>query len=65
LGADATHLPDTEWAAVLNEDRRTACQESPVTGHYRTLTFASGKTARWWITPYEQHDAIFLLDVTA
>jgi two-component system phosphate regulon sensor histidine kinase PhoR len=34
-------------------------------GRYRTVTFASGRTARWWVVPWDTRDFVFLLDVTA
>lgn len=57
-------LPDADWTALLAEDRAAAHQE-PQTGRYRTVTFASEKTARWWVTADEARDFVFLLDVTA
>ncbi len=60
-------LPDADWTALLAEDRAAAHQE-PQTGRYRTVTFASEKTARWWVTSGDgspARDFVFMLDVTA
>lgn len=65
LDLKAQQLPDAEWITLLDEDREAARHADTATGRYRTVTFASGKTARWWITPHAQVDAVFVLDVTA
>jgi two-component system phosphate regulon sensor histidine kinase PhoR len=38
--------------------------EQRAIGRYRTVTFASGRTARWWVVPWDTRDFIFLLDIT-
>jgi len=60
-------LPDTDWMPLLAADRAAARQETaaPGVGRYRTVTFASGQTARWWVIPWNGRDFVFLLDVTA
>jgi len=65
-------LPDTDWAPLLDADRAAARLETtaPGVGRYRTVTFASGQTARWWVLPWDGRsdariDFVFLLDVTA
>lgn len=65
LAAGAERLPDTEWSPLLTEDRAAARQETGGTGRYRTVTFASGKTARWWVMPWADRDFVFLLNITA
>jgi len=65
LPAGAERLPDTEWSPLLAEDRAAARQETSSTGRYRTVTFASGKTARWWVMPWADRDFVFLLNITA
>ncbi len=58
-------LPDADWSPLLEADRAAARQEEAGVGRYRTVTFASGQTARWWVFPWDGRDFIFLLDVTA
>ncbi|MGC9394816.1 MAG: sensor histidine kinase [Anaerolineae bacterium] len=60
-------LPDADWSPLLDADRAAARQETaaPGVGRYRTVTFASGQTARWWVIPWDAQDFLFLLDVTA
>ena len=67
LPDDASALPDTDWSPLLDADRAAARQETsaPGVGRYRTVTFASGQTARWWVIPWDGRDFVFLLDITA
>ncbi len=66
LHANKGALPDTDWAPLLNDDRANAREDTgTVTGRYRTITFASGHTARWWVIPWATRDFVFLLDITA
>lgn len=72
LPEGAGALPDADWSPLLDTDRHAARQETTMAGvgRYRTVTFASGQTARWWVIPWEADadigfDFIFLLDVTA
>ncbi len=65
LPAGIERLPDAEWSPLLTEDRAAARQETGSTGRYRTVTFASGKTARWWVMPWADRDFVFLLNITA
>ncbi|HOU15311.1 MAG TPA: ATP-binding protein [Anaerolineae bacterium] len=67
LPVDASALPDTDWSPLLVADRAAARQETaaPGVGRYRTVTFASGQTARWWVIPWDGRDFVFLLDITA
>jgi len=65
-------LPDADWSPLLDADRHAARQETATAGvgRYRTVTFASGQTARWWVIPWKADadigfDFLFLLDVTA
>lgn len=63
-------LPSTDWSPLLDADRVAARQDALSAGRYRSVTFASGQTARWWITPWfssedTRKDFLFLLDVTA
>lgn len=60
-------LPSTDWSPLLDADRAASRQDAPSTGRYRSVTFASGQTARWWVTPWQggRTDFLFLLDVTA
>ena len=57
-------LPDTDWLPLLDADR-LAVRQSEAEGRYRTLTFASGMTARWWVSTWDARDFVFLLDITA
>ncbi len=66
-----TVLPDTDWSPLLEADRAAARQETSAAGagRYRSITFASGRTARWWVAPWDDDgagrtDFLFLLDVT-
>lgn len=71
LADGARALPDADWTPLLDADRAAARQETgvPGVGRYRTVTFASGQTARWWVFPWDEglsrRDFVFLLDVTA
>ncbi len=69
LPDDMSALPDADWSPLLDADRAAARQEEAGVGRYRTVTFASGQTARWWVTPWNdglsRRDFLFLLDVTA
>ncbi len=64
-------LPDADWTPLLDADRAAARQETAAAGvgRYRTVTFASGQTARWWVLPWDdglsRRDFVFLLDITA
>ncbi len=51
---------DAVWAESVDEG-----DERRVVGRYRTVTFASGRTARWWVVPWGERDFVFLLDITA
>ncbi len=61
---DSTLLPDADWTPLLREDL-AAARGSSGGGQYRTVTFASGQTARWWVTLLEERAFVFLLDVSA
>lgn len=67
LPDDAGALPDADWSPLLDADRAAARQETATAGvgRYRTVTFASGQTARWWVIPWDGRDFVFLLDITA
>ena len=68
-------LPSADWSPLLEADRAAARYDVPATGRYRSVTFASGQTARWWVAPRDDaeqdrtglvlSDFLFLLDVTA
>ncbi len=61
-------LPDSDWLPLLSEDRvavKQDVQHAQGTGRYRSVTFASGQTARWWVTTWRTRDFVFLLDITA
>ncbi len=65
LRPEARHLPEAEWAPLLATDRNEVRMGSRDTeGRFRSLTFASGRTARWWVFPWDEHDVVFILDVT-
>ncbi len=63
LPGDAAALPDAEWRELLESDR-AAARSGEAGGRYRSVTFASGRTARWWVTAWGALDFVFLLDVT-
>ncbi len=56
-------LPDAEWLLLLLEDCASARADA-ASGRYRTVTFASGQTARWWTAPWGARDLVFVFDVT-
>ncbi|NMC01505.1 MAG: hypothetical protein GYA30_03920, partial [Chloroflexi bacterium] len=56
-------LPDAEWLPLLLEDCASARADA-ASGRYRTVTFASGQTARWWTAPWGARDLVFVFDVT-
>ncbi len=65
LAPGARQLPEAEWASLLASDRSEARIGHETTeGRFRSLTFASGRTARWWVFPWQDRDVIFLSDVT-
>jgi two-component system phosphate regulon sensor histidine kinase PhoR len=57
-------LPETDWVDRLREDRAAARGAEAAVGRYRTISLASGKSVRWWVTPWRDWDVVFLLDVT-
>lgn len=57
-------LPDVEWLALLEEDRAAARGDAAGGGRYRTVTFASGQTVRWWVTGLGTRDLVFVFDIT-
>ncbi|HOT91802.1 MAG TPA: ATP-binding protein [Anaerolineae bacterium] len=66
LPGDVGTLPDADWLPLLETDRDAARQEIATgAGRYRTITFASGQTVRWWVIPWNGRDFVFLLDITA
>ncbi len=78
LPADGNALPDSDWLPLLDSDRAAAREAAARqaqrgardrTGQYRNITFASGQTARWWVTAWNRDDrlreCVFLLDITA
>ncbi|HUM37904.1 MAG TPA: hypothetical protein PLQ85_13615, partial [Anaerolineae bacterium] len=56
-------LPDAEWLPLLLEDC-AAARADAASGRYRTVTFASGQTTRWWTAPWSARDLVFVFDVT-
>ncbi|MGC9522916.1 MAG: sensor histidine kinase [Anaerolineae bacterium] len=72
LATDAERLPPADWVDLLREDVISARDEAADTesgdadaGRYRNVTFASGRTARWWIKPVGARDLVVLLDISA
>ncbi|MFP4345840.1 MAG: sensor histidine kinase [Anaerolineales bacterium] len=61
---DRAVLPDADWTPLLRQDL-AAPRDGSGGGRYRTVTFASGQTARWWVTLLEERALVFLLDVSA
>lgn len=57
-------LPEADWVHRLREDRAAARGAEVGVGRYRTISLASGKSVRWWVTPWRDWDVVFLLDVT-
>ena len=59
-------LPSADWVELLAEDVAAARREwddrSP--GRFRTVTFASDRTVRWWVSPQGDQDLVLLWDVT-
>ncbi len=70
LPAPPAPLPDAEWLPLLTEDCASARTDASVRadripgGRYRTVTFASGQTVRWWVAPWGSRELIFVFDVT-
>ena len=70
LPASPTTLPDVEWLPLLMEDCSLARAEALsqqgaiVGGRYRTVTFVSGQTVRWWVSPWGARDGVFVFDIT-
>lgn len=70
FGTPPASLPDADWIPLLLEDcalARTyasARTDSLSSGRYRTVTFASGQTVRWWVAPWGLRELIFVFDVT-
>ena len=58
-------LPDSDWLPMLREDCVEARRAEAYNGRYRIVTFASGKTARWWVVPLYHRDIVFLFDITS
>ncbi len=64
LEESAARLPSADWAEILLNDIITARNADPPGGRYRNVTFPSGRTVRWWIATYGDHDLVVLLDVS-
>lgn len=64
LPAPPVALPDTEWTSLLLEDCASARADAAASGRYRTVTFASGQTVRWWAAFWGARDVVFVFDVT-
>ncbi|MGC9468089.1 MAG: sensor histidine kinase [Anaerolineae bacterium] len=65
-------LPQTDWAELLHEDLVAAREQADTGvegddsfGRYRSVTFASGRTARWWVSARGPQEIVLLLDVSA
>jgi signal transduction histidine kinase len=65
LSAGAGALPEAEWVALLEADRKAAQSEGDVTGRYRTVSLPSGEAVQWWVTRSDSGHVAFLQDVTA
>ena len=65
LAPDIIVLPDVDWLPLLQEDCLAARQSDLYNGRYRIVTFASGKTARWWVIPLLHREIVFLFDITS
>jgi signal transduction histidine kinase len=59
------YLPNTDWRPLLLEDCTSVLKSEIQQGHYRVVTFASGKSAQWWIVPLYQRAIVFLIDVSS
>jgi signal transduction histidine kinase len=58
-------FPEANWVPLLEEDRVAARREGDAAGRYRNVSLSSNLVARWWVTPCDDLDVVFLLDVTA
>jgi signal transduction histidine kinase len=65
LSSDASSLPDTDWAELLQQDLAHVRQGDDDSGRYRNVTFVSGRTARWWVSSFGDRDVVILLDISA
>jgi two-component system, OmpR family, phosphate regulon sensor histidine kinase PhoR len=61
-------LPSADWSEVLYGDIVGARRQDPSgsgrDGRFRTVTFASDRTVRWWVCPQGEEDLVLLWDVT-
>lgn len=72
LPAVGCKLPDATWASLLEADRAAVRREGAPPSRYRSVALASGAAqaeqdgplVRWWVTPLDDMDLVFLLDVT-
>ena len=64
LATSPCPLPEAEWVRLLNEDR-LAARMGATEGRYRLVSLPSERVVRWWVLPGEEHDLVFILDVTA
>jgi two-component system phosphate regulon sensor histidine kinase PhoR len=65
LTPEMKRLPDADWGQLLETDRSEIRKDADAAeGRFRSLTFASGRTARWWVFAWDERDAVFVLDVT-
>lgn len=62
---DLEQLPSADWAELLLADTTAAHSDAPAGGRYRNVTFASGRTIRWWVTAHGDRELVVLLDVSA
>lgn len=65
LASSSGALPEMAWVSLLEEDRIAARQEMVAPGCYHNVPLPSGGVVCWWITPWDNLDVVFLLDITA
>jgi two-component system, OmpR family, phosphate regulon sensor histidine kinase PhoR len=61
-------IPSTDWSDLLREDlataRRVRVADPPGEGRFRTVSFPSDLTVRWWVSSHDDYDLVLLWDVT-
>lgn len=64
LGTLPGPLPQDEWVALLERDRAAARRQGTTIGRYGSVPLSECEV-RWWVTPWQDQDVVFVLDITA
>lgn len=65
LSASSGTLPQADWTPLLERDREIALSQAAPSSLYHNVPLPSGTIVRWWITPWQDVDVVWMLDVTA